>query len=149
MARDFVYLFPTIDWCSRRVLSWRLSITLETDFCIGALEEALTRFGAPEIFNTDQGSQFTSMAVTAILVREKVAISMDSRGAWRDDVFVERLRHYVKYEDVYLRARGAASEARASTGRHLAFYNGLRLHSSLDRRTPDDVYFNPPLLAVA
>ncbi|MDQ2765140.1 MAG: IS3 family transposase [Pseudomonadota bacterium] len=149
MARGFVYLIAIVDWFSRRVLSWRLSITLETDFCIEALEEALTRFGAPEIFNTDQGSQFTSMAFTAILQREKIAISMDGRGAWRDNVFVERLWRSVKYEEVYLRAYTSVSEARASIGRYLTFYNGRRPHSSLDRRTPDHVYFNPPLLAAA
>ena len=149
MARGFVYLIAIVDWFSRRVLAWRLSITLETDFCIEALEEALTRFGAPEIFNTDQGSQFTSMAFTAVLHREKIAISMDGRGAWRDNVFVERLWRSVKYEEVYLRAYGSVSEARASIGRYLTFYNGRRPHSSLDRRTPDQAYFNQPLLAAA
>ncbi|WP_457355678.1 IS3 family transposase [Sphingomonas sp. UYP23] len=149
MARGFVYLIAIVDWFSRRVLSWRLSITLETDFCIEALEEALTRFGAPEIFNTDQGSQFTSMAFTAVLHREKIAISMDGRGAWRDNVFVERLWRSVKYEEVYLRAYGSVGEARASIGRYLTFYNGRRPHSSLDRRTPDHVYFSRPLLAAA
>lgn len=149
MARGFVYLIAIVDWFSRRVLSWRLSITLETDFCIEALEEALTRFGAPEIFNSDQGSQFTSMAFTSVLHREKIAISMDGRGAWRDNVFVERLWRSVKYEEVYLRAYGSVSDARASLGRYLTFYNGQRPHSSLDRRTPDYVYFNQPLLAAA
>ena len=113
------------------------------------MEEALTRFGAPEIFNTDQGSQFTSMAFTAVLQREKIAISMDGRGAWRDNVFVERLWRSVKYEEVYLRAYGSVGEARASIGRYLTFYNGRRPHSSLDRRTPDHAYFNRPLLAAA
>ena len=131
------------------MLSWRLSITLETNFCIQALEETLTRFGAPEIFNTDQGRQFTSMAFTSVLLREKVVISMDGRGAWRDNVFVERLWRSVKYEEVYLRAYGSVSEPRASIGRHLTFYNERRPHSSLDRRTPDQVYFNRPLLAAA
>ncbi len=149
MARGFVYLIAIIDWFSRRVLAWRLSITLETDFCIEALEEALTRFGAPEIFNTDQGSQFTSMAFTAVLHREKIAISMDGRGAWRDNVFVERLWRSVKYEEVYLRAYGSVSDARTSIGRYLTFYNGRRPHSSLDRKTPDQAYFNRPLLAAA
>jgi putative transposase len=149
MARGFVYLIAIVDWFSRRVLSWRLSITLETDFFIEALEEALTRFGAPEIFNTDQGSQFTSMAFTSVLHREKIAISMDGRGAWRDNVFVERLWRSVKYEEVYLRAYGSVSEARASLGRYLTFYNGRRPHSSLDRKTPDHAYFNQPLLAAA
>jgi putative transposase len=149
MARGFVYLIAIVDWFSRRVLSWRLSITLETDFCIEALEEALTRFGAPDIFNTDQGSQFTSMAFTSVLHREKIAISMDGRGAWRDNVFVERLWRSVKYEEVYLRAYSTVSEARASLGRYLTFYNGRRPHSSLDRKTPDQAYFNQPLLAAA
>jgi putative transposase len=149
MARGFVYLIAIVDWFSRRVLSWRLSITLETDFCIEALEEALTRFGAPDIFNTDQGSQFTSMAFTSVLHREKIAISMDGRGAWRDNVFVERLWRSVKYEEVYLRAYSSVSEARASLGRYLTFYNGRRPHSSLDRKTPDQAYFNQPLLAAA
>ena len=149
MARGFVYLIAIVDWFSRRVLAWRLSITLETDFCIEALEGALARFGAPEIFNTDQGSQFTSMAFTAVLHREKIAISMDGRGAWRDNVFVERLWRSVKYEEVYLRAYGSVSEARASIGRYLTFYNGRRPHSSLDRKTPNQVYFNEPLLAAA
>jgi putative transposase len=149
MARGFVYLITIVDWFSRRVLSWRLSITLETDFCIEALEEALTRFGAPEIVNSDQGSQFTSMAFTAVLHREKVAISMVGRGVWHDKVFVERLWRSGKSEVVYLRAYGSVSEARASIGRYLTFYNRRRPHSSLDRRTPDHVYFNRPLLAAA
>jgi len=131
MARGFVYLIAIVDWFSRRVLAWRLSITLETDFCIEALEEALARFGAPDIFNTDQGSQFTSIAFTSVLHREKIAISMDGRGAWRDNVFVERLWRSVKYEEVYLRAYGSVSEARASLGRYLTFYNSRRPHSSL------------------
>ncbi|WP_397588293.1 IS3 family transposase [Sandarakinorhabdus limnophila] len=149
MARGFVYLIAIVDWFSRRVLAWRLSITLETDFCIEALEEALARFGSPEIFNTDQGSQFTSMAFTSVLHRENVAISIDGRGAWRDNVFVERLWRSVKYEEVYLRAYGSVSEARASIGRYLTFYNGRRPQSSLDRKTPDHVYFNQPILAAA
>ena len=147
MARSFVYLIAIVDWFSRRVLSWRLSITLETDFCIEALEEALTRFGAPEIFNTDQGSQFTSMAFTSILLREKVAISIDGRGAWRDNVFVERLWRSVKYEEIYLRASSSVSDARTSIGRYITFYNGRRPRSLLDRQTPDHVYFDQPLLA--
>ncbi len=147
MARGFVYLIAIVDWFSRRVLAWRLSITLETDFCIEALEEALTRFEAPEIFNTDQGSQFTSLAFTSVLHREKIAISMDGKGAWRDNVFVERLWRSLKNEEVYLRAYGSVSEARASIGRYLTFYNGQRPHSSLDRKTPDQAYFNQPILA--
>ena len=149
MARGFVYLVAIVDWFSRRVLAWRLSITLATDFCIEALEEALARFGKPDIFNTDQGSQFTSIAFTSVLHREKVAISMDGRGAWRDNVFVERLWRSIKYEEVYLRAYASVSDARSSIGRYLTFYNTRRPHSSLDRKTPDQAYFNQPLLAAA
>ena len=149
MARGFVYLAAVVDWFSRRVLAWKLSITLETDFCIEALEEALARFGKPDIFNTDQGSQFTSIGFTSVLQREKIAISMDGRGAWRDNVFVERLWRSVKYEEVYLRAYASVSDARLSIGRYLTFYNTRRPHSSLDRKTPDQAYFNQPLLAAA
>jgi putative transposase len=149
MARGFVYLVAIVDWFSRRVLAWRLSITLTTDFCIEALEEALARFGKPDIFNTDQGSQFTSIAFTSVLHREKIAISMDGRGAWRDNVFIERLWRSVKYEEVYLRAYASVSDARSSLGRYLTFYNIRRPHSSLDRKTPDQAYFSQPLLAAA
>jgi putative transposase len=141
MARGFVYLAAVVDWCSRRVLSWRVSITLEAAFCIEALEEALARHGRPEIFNTDQGSQFTSKGFTDVLVKNGIAISMDGRGSWRDNVFVERLWRSIKYEEVYLRAYDTVSEARASIGRYLTFYNGRRPHSSLDRQTPDHAYF--------
>ena len=122
---------------SRRVLAHRVSITMEADFCIDALEEALAKHGRPEIFNTDQGSQFTSTDFTGILLDNAIAISMDGKGAWRDNVFVERLWRSVKYEEVYLRAYDTVSEARRSIGRYLAFYNHRRPHSSLDRRTPD------------
>ena len=149
-ARGFVYLAAVVDWFSRRVLAWRLSITLEAAFCIEALEEALARYGRPEIFNTDQGSQFTSTAFTEVLLKNEIAISMDGKGAWRDNVFVERLWRSIKYEEVYLKAYDSVSEARASISCHLAFYNGRRLHSSLDRRTPDQAYFIPlPQLAAA
>ena len=141
MARGFVYLAAVIDWFSRRVLSWRLSITLEAAFCVEALEEALARHGRPEIFNTDQGSQFTSDDFTSVLLKAGIAISMDGKGAWRDNVFVERLWRSVKYEEVYLRAYDTVGEARASIGRYLSFYNGRRPHSSLDRQTPDQAYF--------
>ena len=141
MARGFVYLAAVVDWFSRRVLSWRVSITLEAAFCIEALEEALVRHGRPEIFNTDQGSQFTSKGFTDVLVKNGIAISMDGRGSWRDNVFVERLWRSIKYEEVYLRAYDTVSEARASLGRYLTFYNGQRPHSSLDRQTPDQAYF--------
>ena len=142
MARGFVYLAAVVDWFSRRVLSWRLSITLEADFCIEAVEEALARHGKPDIFNTDQGSQFTLLAFTQVLKDAEIAISMDGKGAWRDNVFVERLWRSVKYEEVYLHAYGNVPEARAALGKYLAFYNTKRPHSSLDRQTPDQAYFN-------
>ena len=141
MARGFVYLTAVVDWFSRRVLAWRLSITLEVEFCLEALNEALARHGRPEIFNTDQGSQFTSGAFTDVLLEHGIAISMDGKGAWRDNVFVERLWRSVKYEEVYLRAYDTVADARASIGRYLGFYNTRRPHSSLDRQTPDRAYF--------
>jgi putative transposase len=141
MARGFVYL-AVVDWFSRRVLAWRLSITLETEFCLDAVQEALARHGKPEIFNTDQGSQFTSTAFTGMLQDQAIRISMDGRGAWRDNVFVERLWRTVKYEEVYLRAYDSVSDARASLGRYLAFYNGRRPHSSLGARTPEQAYLD-------
>ena len=141
MARGFVYLAVVLDWFSRRVLSWRLSITMEAAFCVATLEDALARHGKPDIFNTDQGSQFTSQDFTGVLIENGIAISMDGKGAWRDNVFVERLWRSVKYEEVYLRAYDGVSEARASIGRYLDFYNGRRPHSSLDGMTPDQAYF--------
>ena len=150
MARGFVYLAAVVDWFSRRVLAWRLSITLEVEFCLEAVEEALAKYGRPEIFNTDQGSQFTSTAFTGLLLDNAIAISMDGRGSWRDNVFVERLWRSVKYEEVYLRAYDSVGEARASLGRYLDFYNRKRPHSSLAARTPDRAYFDHlPLLAAA
>ena len=142
MAKGFVYLVAIVDWFSRKVLAWRVSISMEADFCVEALEEALARYGKPEIFNTDQGSQFTSLAFTSVLLREKIAISMDGRGAWRDNVVVERLWRSVKYEEVYLRAYATVSEARASIARYLGFYNARRPHSSLGAKTPDQAYFD-------
>ena len=144
MARGFVYLAAVVDWFSRKVLAWRLSITMDTAFCIEAVEDAMARFGKPEIFNTDQGSQFTSQAFTGVLTDNGIAISMDGKGAWRDNVFVERLWRTIKYEEVYLHAYGTVREARAAIGRYLSFYNGRRPHSSLDRKTPDQAYFNQP-----
>jgi putative transposase len=141
MARGFVYLAAVVDWFSRRVLAWRLSITLEAAFCVEALEEALARHGKPTIFNTDQGSQFTSHDFTGVLIKAEIAISMDGKGAWRDNVFVERLWHTIKYEEIYLKAYDTVTEARASIGRYLGFYNARRPHSSLDRRTPNEAYF--------
>ena len=150
MARGFVYLAAVVDWFSRRVLPWRLSITMEAAFCVEALEEALARHGRPEIFNTDQGSQFTGEAFTGVLTRNGIAISMDGKGAWRDNVFVERLWRSVKHEEVYLRAYDTVAEARASIGRYLSFHNTRGPHSSLDRRTPDQAYLTRlPQIAVA
>src|SRR5688572_20365216 len=151
MARGFVYLAAVVDWFSRRVLSWRLSITMEAAFCIEAVEEALARHGKPDIFNTDQGSQFTSVDFTAVLKKAEIAISMDGKGAWRDNVFVERLWRSIKYEEVYLHAYKTVSEARAAIGRYLSFYNSRRPHSSLDRQTPDRAYFNAltPMMVAA
>jgi len=143
MACGFVYLCAVMDWFARRILAWRLSITMEADFCVEALEEALVRYDRPQIFNTDQGSQFTSEPFTDVLIANDIAISMDGKGAWRDNVFVERFWRTVKYEEVYLRAYDSVGEARTSIGRYLNFYNGRRPHSSLDRRTPDQAYFNP------
>lgn len=140
MVRGFIYLAAVIDWYSRRVLAWRLSITLTADFCIEALEEALARHGRPDMFNTDQGSQFTSVGFIAVLTAAEVAISMDGKGAWRDNIFVERLWRTIKYEEVYLRAYSSVTEARISIGRYLAFYNGRRPHSSLGGQTPDQAY---------
>jgi putative transposase len=149
MARGFVYLAVVLDWFSRRVLSWRLSITMEAAFCVETLEDALAKHDKPEIFNTDQGSQFTGQAFTGVLANNQIAISMDGKGAWRDNVFIERLWRSVKYEEVYLRAYDSVSEARASIGRYLDFYNSRRPHSSLDGTTPDQAYFTPLLLRLA
>lgn len=149
MARGFVYLCAVMDWCTRRILAWRLSVTMEAEFCVEVLEEALAKHGRPAIFNTDQGSQFTGTAFTSVLIREEIAISMDGRGAWRDNVFIERFWRSVKYEEVYLRAYDSVSDARASLGRYLTFYNGRRPHTALDRRTPDQAYFNPVPLRAA
>ena len=139
-ARGFVYLAVVFDWFSRRVLSWRVSITMEAAFCVETLEDALARHGTPEIFNTEQGSQFSGAAFTSVLIKNGIAISIDGKGAWRDNGFVERLWRSVKYEEVYLRAYDSVTEARRSIGLYLDFYNGRRPHSGLDGATPD-----PPL----
>jgi putative transposase len=141
MARGFVYLVAIMDWYSRRVLAWRVSNTLDTSFCIEALNEAIETYGAPAIFNTDQGSQFTSEDFTGVLKQHDIRISMDGKGRWVDNVFVERLWRSVKYEEVYLRAYDSIGDARASLGRYFAFYNTKRRHQSLDRQTPDSVYY--------
>jgi putative transposase len=156
MARGFVYLGAVVDWFSRRVLAWKLSITIKTNFCIEALEEALSTNEKPEIFNTDQGSQFrghhgqvfvrrvefTSEAFTGRLKEEGIRISVDGKGRWRDNVFVERVWKSIKYEEVYLHGYGSVSDARQSIGRYIDFYNTTRPHSSLKAQTPDQVYFN-------
>ena len=149
MARGFVYLVAVVDWFTRRVLSHRVSITMEAGFCVEALEEAIGKHGKPEIFNSDQGSQFTSEAFTSILEKNGIAISMDGKGSWRDNVFVERLWRSVKYEEVYLKAYDTVAEARASLSLYLDFFNRQRPHSSLDRKTPDEVYFTPRPVAAA
>jgi putative transposase len=151
MARGFVYLAAVVDWFSRRVLAWRLSNTMEVEFCLDAVEEALARHGRPEVFNTDQGSQFTSAAFTGLLLGHGITISMDGRGAWRDNVFVERLWRSVKYEEVYLHAYDSVSAARAGLTRYLTFYNSRRPHSSLDGQPPDHVFFThaPPVAEAA
>ena len=141
MAKGFVYLAVVLDWFSRRVLAWRVSITMEASFCIETLEDALAKHGKPDIFNTDQGSQFTCEAFTDVLHKHEIKISMDGKGAWRDNVFIERLWRTVKYEEVYLRAYDSVSDARACIGRYLDLYNRRRPHSSLDDMTPDQAYF--------
>jgi putative transposase len=141
MARGFVYLVAVMDWHSRKVLAWRLSITMDTQFCVAAMQDAIERYGVPEIVNTDQGSQFTSYEFTELLKAHDIRISMDGRGRWLDNVFIERLWRSVKHEEVYLKAYDSVSVARESLGRYFAFYNTRRPHSSLDRVTPDQFYF--------
>ena len=136
MARGFVYLTAVVDWASRKVLAHRVAITMEAMHAVEALEEALAKYGQPEIVNTDQGSQFTSAAFTGLLLAHAIAISMDGRGAWRDNVFVERLWRSLKYEEVYLHAYDNATEARAGIGRYLDFYNNERPHQALGYQTP-------------
>jgi putative transposase len=141
MAKGFCYLVAIMDWASRRVLAWRLSNTMDVSFCLEALEEALATYGPPEIFNTDQGSQFTSEAFTDMLDAQGVRISMDGKGRWMDNVFIERLWRSVKYEEVYLKAYGSMAEARQGLRTYFEFYNGHRRHQSLGRRTPTEVYW--------
>jgi len=139
MVHGFRYLVAIMDWYSRTVLSWRLSNTMDTSFCIDALTEAIEAYGAPEIFNTDQGSQFTSEAFTGVLSSHGIAISMDGRGRWMDNVFIERLRRSVKYEEVYLKAYDNGTQARQGLGDYFEFYNSRRRHQALNRSTPDQV----------
>jgi len=140
MAKGFVYLVVIMDWYSRKVLSWRLSNTMDSGFCVDALEEAIDRFGAPDIFNTDQGAQFTSEAFTGVLKAAGIKISMDGKGRWVDNVFVERLWRSVKYEEVYLKAYESMAQAKSSIGEYLKFYNAERKHQALGK-TPDQMYF--------
>ena len=144
MAKGFMYLTVIMDWASRRVLAWRISNTLEPDACVEALEEALLCDGTPEIFNTDQGAQYTSETFTAVLKGKGVKISMDGKGRWVDNVFVERLWRSVKYEDVYLRAYETPAALRVGLTHYFRFDNTERRHQTLNRRTPDAVYFADP-----
>ena len=149
MARGFVYLTVVLDWATRRILAWRLSNSLTADAPVEALEEAITKYGTPEIMNTDQGSQFTSSEFIGTLQRHGIAISMDGKGCWRDNVFVERLWKTIKYEHVYLHAYATVSEAKAKLAVYIDFYNGRRPHTALIRQTPDAAYFNRQPLAAA
>jgi len=149
MARGFVYLVAVLDWYSRKVLSWRVSITMDVHFCLEVVEEAIARYGAPEIMNTDQGSQFTSLAFTGLLKDHGIRISMDGKGAWRDNVFIERLWRSVKYEEVYLHAYDTVSDSRNGIGRYFDLYNQRRPHCALGRKTPDSVYFSQQSLTLA
>jgi putative transposase len=143
MRHGFLYLFAVLDWATRRVLAWRLSNSLTSDFCIDAVQEAVENYGVPEIFNTDQGSQFTDEAFVKLIRDDHhIALSMDGKGCWRDNVFVERFWKSLKYEEVYLRAYETVSEAKTSLARYITFYNERRPHSALDAHTPDAVYFN-------
>ena len=151
MAKGFVYLCAVVDWASRKVLAHRISISMDTSFCLDALQEAFDRYGQPEIFNTDQGSQFTSTDFIAGLKEREIRISMDGKGCWRDNVFVERIWRSIKYEEVYLRAYDSVSEARQSIKRYIDWYNGGRPHSKLDKQTPDAFYYGtlPPFQKAA
>ena len=149
MSRGFVYLTAVLDWATRRVLAWRLSNSLTADPCVEALEEAILKYGAPEIMNTDQGSQFTSAAFIGLLQQHGIRVSMDGKGCWRDNVFVERLWKTVKYEEIYLHGYDTVSIARQALAHYFDFYNRRRPHSTLDGKTPDSIYFNLSPLAVA
>jgi len=140
MAKGFIYLCAVVDWASRKILSHRVSISMDSDFCIDALEDTLAKHGKPEIFNTDQGSQFTSEAFTGVLKREGIRISMDGKGCWRDNVFVERVWRSIKYEEVYLRAYASVSDAKQGIANYIDLYNQRRPHSKLDKQTPDEFY---------
>jgi putative transposase len=149
MKKGFVYLTAVQDWVTRKTMAWRLSNTLTVDACVEALEEAILKYGVAEIMNTDQGSQFTSAAFVGVLQQNSIRISMDGKGCWRDNVFVERLWKTVKYEEVYLRAYDTVSEAKQALSRYFDFYNMKRPHSALDGKTPDMAYFNLSLQSIA
>lgn len=149
MARGFIYLAAVLDWATRRVLAWRVSNSLTTDFCIEAVEDAIDRYGVPEMFNTDQGSQFTSGDFVGLLQQHNIRISMDGKGCWRDNVIVERFWRSIKYEEVYLHAYDSVSAAKAGIARYISFYNSRRPHTALDRQTPDTVYFDSLPFAAA
>ena len=149
MNRGFMFLVAVMDWHSRKVLSWRLSNTLDTEFCVAVLQEAITCHGTPEIFNTDQGAQFTSQAFTAILEAQRIAVSMDGRGRVRDNIFIERLWWTLKYQYLYLRSFDTTMELRQGLSEWFKFYNSQRPHQTLDGLTPDEVYFSQPPLAEA
>ena len=142
MAKGFCYLVAIMDWASRMVLAWRLSNTLDSSFCVDALEEAIAKYGCPEIFNTDQGSQFTAEVFTDALRSRDISISMDGKGRWRDNVFIERLWKSVKYEDIYLKAYGSMAAVKKGLAAYFLFYNERRWHQNFDRKTPAMVYFN-------
>jgi putative transposase len=141
MKRGFVYLCAVVDWASRKVLAHRVSISMDTSFCVEALEEAVARYGKPAIMNTDQGSQFTSEAFTRAILDKQIKLSMDGKGCWRDNVFVERVWRSIKYEEVYLHAYATVNEAKAGIKRYINLYNTQRPHSRLNKQTPDEFYF--------
>lgn len=149
MAKGFVYVVAIMDWYSRKVLAWCVSNSMDADFCVEALEEAISRYGAPEIFNTDQGAQFTSEAFTGALKAADISISMDGKGRWVDNVFVERLWRSLKYEEVYLKAYESVKEARQGIGAYFEFYNTERRHQGLNRMTPDQMYAGDSTLPLA
>lgn len=149
MKRGFLYLAAVVDWHSRKILSFKLSNTMHTDFCLEAVNEAIQKYGTPEIMNTEQGSQFTSLEFTELLKSHKIQISMDGKGCWRDNVVIERFWRTVKYEEVYLKAYQTTSEARAALSQYIRFYNEVRGHQALNGQTPDSVYFRNQLAAKA
>jgi putative transposase len=149
MRRGFLFLVAVMDWYSRKILSWRLSNTMHADFCIEALQEAITRYGKPEIVNTDQASQFTCTEFIDVLKTNVIAISMDGKGCWRDNVLIERFWRTIKYQEVHLKAYESASDTRANLRWYIDLYNAIRGHSSWQGQTPDSIYFNNTGAAIA